>query len=164
MSSLIFKLQLGKCNHLSRQERIPVALYTREKIMDYYIAIDEVKPIIWKMFFKINPVLCSSSRWRTQTRSIKVWKWPMYGILWRVIFKHLGYENEFYSPYSNNEKFLSVRCSWRLCGWILPKVFLFLPQGSHPNLSHPTKPQKNLTFYWNCCKLPNLTFSEVFIS
>lgn len=43
---LIFRLQLCKCNHLSRQERIPAALYTREKIMDYCIAVDEVKHII----------------------------------------------------------------------------------------------------------------------
>lgn len=55
-----------------------------------------------------------------------------------------------------------MQCSWRGCGWILLKLFLFLPQGSHPNLSHPTKPQNNLTFYWNCYKVPSLTFSEVF--
>lgn len=55
-----------------------------------------------------------------------------------------------------------MQCSWRGCGWRLLKLFLFLPQGSHPNLSHPTKPQNNLTFYWNCYKVPSLTFSEVF--
>ena len=42
----ICKLQLYKYNHLARQESIPVALYTGEKMMDDFIAVDEVKHTI----------------------------------------------------------------------------------------------------------------------
>ena len=46
---------------LARQESIPVALYTEEKIMDDFIAVGEVKHTIWEMFFKMGYLNSSSA-------------------------------------------------------------------------------------------------------